>query len=56
MEKKLLKIFLIKLKKNQKKYISTDQLISIIHTELLADFISGMTDRYAINLHKGINT
>ena len=49
----MLKIFFIKLKKNQRKFIQKDQLKKDSN-RVIADFISGMTDRYAINLYKGI--
>ena len=39
---------------NTKKYISTDLLKKEQKERLIADFIAGMTDRYAINLHKKI--
>jgi len=55
MEKKIVKNLFNKIKKKPKKYISTDQLMND-ENRAIADFISGMTDRYAINLHKGINT
>ena len=53
MEKKSLKIFLIISKKKPKKFITAKQ-ISDDENRGIADFISGMTDRYAINLYKGI--
>jgi dGTPase len=53
--KKIVKNLFNKIKKKPKKYISTDQLMND-ENRAIADFISGMTDRYAINLHKGINT
>ena len=42
-----------KIKRKPKKFISTEQLKKD-ENRAIADFISGMTDRYAINLHKGI--
>ena len=42
-----------KVKKNPKKFISKDQL-SINKYRAISDFISGMTDRYAINLYNSI--
>ena len=39
---------------NTKKYISNDLLKKEQKERLIADFIAGMTDRYAINLHKKI--
>ena len=40
-----------RIKKNPKKYISKDQLAKNKY-RAISDFISGMTDRYAINLNK----
>ena len=40
--------------KNPKKYISRDSFNKKIKERVVADFIAGMTDRYAINLHKKI--
>ena len=40
--------------KNPKKYISKDSFNKKIKERVVADFIAGMTDRYAINLHKKI--
>jgi dGTPase len=51
--KKIVKNLFHKIKKTPKKYMTTDQL-NIDSNRAIADFISGMTDRYAINLHKGI--
>ena len=39
-----------KIKQNPKKFISKEQL-SLNKYRAISDFISGMTDRYAINLH-----
>ena len=39
---------------NTKKYISRELLKNEQKERLIADFIAGMTDRYAINLHKKI--
>ena len=39
---------------NPKKYISRELLKNEQKERLIADFIAGMTDRYAINLHKKI--
>ena len=41
----------IKLKKNPRKFLSNEQ-ISMDKFRAISDFISGMTDRYAINLNK----
>jgi len=40
--------------KNPKKYISKDLFVNDRKERVIADFIAGMTDRYAINLHKKI--
>ena len=51
--KKIIKDLFHKIQKNPKKFIINDQLKDNAN-RAIADFISGMTDRYAINLHKGI--
>jgi dGTPase len=51
--KKIIKNLFHKIKKSPKKFMNVDQL-KIDSNRAIADFISGMTDRYAINLHKGI--
>jgi dGTPase len=51
--KKIVKNLFNKIKKTPKKFIPTNQLNKDVN-RAIADFISGMTDRYAINLHKGI--
>jgi len=40
--------------KNSKKYINNDLLKNGKKERAISDFIAGMTDRYAINLHKNI--
>ena len=40
--------------KNSRKYISRDLFKNEEKERVIADFIAGMTDRYAINLHKEI--
>ena len=45
--------YLDKIKKNPKKFISKEDL-NINKYRAISDFISGMTDRYAINLYNGI--
>jgi dGTPase len=40
--------------KNPKKYISKDLFKNQTKERVIADFIAGMTDRYAINLYKKI--
>ena len=42
-----------KIKKDPRKYLSKEQL-SNDHYRAISDFISGMTDRYAINIYKSI--
>ena len=48
--KKIIKKLFDKIKKDPKKFISKEQL-SLDKYRAISDFISGMTDRYAINLH-----
>ena len=40
--------------KNSKKHINSDLFKNEKKERVIADFIAGMTDRYAINLHKKI--
>ena len=49
--KSIVKKLFEKIKLNPKKFISKEQL-SKDKYRAISDFISGMTDRYAINLHK----
>ena len=42
------------LSKNPRKYISKDLFKNEMKERVIADFIAGMTDRYAINLYKKI--
>ena len=49
--KKIIKELFIHLLKNPKKYISKDIFIETTKERAISDFIAGMTDRYAINLH-----
>jgi len=51
--KKIVSRLFYKIKSNPRKFISIDQLKNDPN-RAIADFISGMTDRYAINLNKGI--
>ena len=51
--KSIIKKLFNKIKKNPKKFISKEQL-STNKYRAISDFISGMTDRYAINLHNNI--
>ena len=48
--KSIIRKLFYKIKKNPKKFISKEQLIKDKH-RAISDFISGMTDRYAINLY-----
>ena len=52
--KRVIKDLFKYLSKNPKKYISKDLFKNEQKERVIADFISGMTDRYAINLHKKI--
>jgi len=51
--KKIVNKLFYEIKNEPKKFIAADQL-KIDANRAIADFISGMTDRYAINLHKSI--
>ncbi|MDC1112327.1 deoxyguanosinetriphosphate triphosphohydrolase [Candidatus Pelagibacter sp.] len=51
--KLIIKKLFSKIKQNPKKFISKEHL-SIDKYRAISDFISGMTDRYAINLHNNI--
>ena len=51
--KKIINKLFYKIKNKPKKFIPVDQLKNDPN-RAIADFISGMTDRYAINLHKNI--
>ena len=51
--KKIIKKLFDKIKKDPKKFISKEQL-SLDKYRAISDFISGMTDRYAINLYNKI--
>ena len=50
--KKIIKNLFNKLNKNPKKYIRNDLLKTGIKERVIADFIAGMTDRFAINLNR----
>ena len=52
--KKILNDLFIYLLKNSKKHISNDMFKNGREERVIADFIAGMTDRYAINLHEKI--
>ena len=49
--KKIIKKLFLEIKKNPNKFLTTDQLKRDKH-RAIADFVSGMTDRFAINLHR----
>jgi len=51
--KKIVNKLFYKIKNKPKKFIPVDQLKNDSN-RAIADFISGMTDRYAINLYKTI--
>ena len=51
--KRIVNKLFYKIKNKPRKFISADQLKNDPN-RAIADFISGMTDRYAINLHKSI--
>ena len=51
--KLIIKILFNKIKLNPKKFITKDQLVKNKY-RAISDFISGMTDRYAINLNKNL--
>jgi len=52
--KKIIKVLFNCLSKNPKKYINVELLKKELKERAVADFIAGMTDRYAINLYKKI--
>ena len=52
--KKIIKALFNYLSKNPKKYINEMLLKNGTKERVIADFIAGMTDRYAINLYKKI--
>ena len=52
--KKIIKNLFNYLSKNPKKHISDELLKKKQKERVIADFIAGMTDRYAINLYKKI--
>ena len=49
--KKIIKKLFLKINKNPKKFLTTAQ-IKLNKHRAIADYISGMTDRYAINLYE----
>jgi len=52
--KRIIKVLFNYLSKNPKKYINEELVKKAPKERVVADFIAGMTDRYAINLHKKI--
>jgi dGTPase len=50
--KKIIKNLFNNLNKNPKKYIRNDLLKTDVKERVIADFIAGMTDRFAINLNR----
>ena len=52
--KKIVKDLFIYLLKNPKKYINKELFIDKEETRVISDFIAGLTDRYAIDLHRKI--
>ena len=52
--KKIIRVLFNYLSKNPKKYINSELLKEDQKERVVADFIAGMTDRYAINLYKKI--
>ena len=52
--KKIVSKLFYRIKNKPKKFIATEQLKNDAN-RAIADFISGMTDRYAINLQKSIS-
>ena len=52
--KKIINDLYVYLSRNSKKYISKELFKNESKERVIADFIAGMTDRYAINLHKKI--
>ena len=52
--KKIINDLFNHLSKNPKKYINANLFLKDKKERVIADFIAGMTDRYAINLHRTI--
>ena len=52
--KRIIKVLFNYLSKNPKQYVNEELLKKEPKERVVADFIAGMTDRYAINLHKKI--
>ena len=51
--KKIIKDLFLSIKKKPNRFLTKDQL-KLNKYRAIADFISGMTDRFAINLHRNI--
>ena len=52
--KKIIKHLFNKISQNPKKYINTNSTNKIYKYRAVSDYISGMTDRFAINLYNKI--
>jgi dGTPase len=52
--KEIIRVLFNYLSRNPKKYINSELLKKDLKERVVADFIAGMTDRYAINLYKKI--
>ena len=52
--KEIIRVLFNYLSRNPKKYINSELLKEDLKERVVADFIAGMTDRYAINLYKKI--
>jgi len=52
--KRIIKVLFNYLLKNPKKYINDELLKKELKERVVADFIAGMTDRYAINMYKKV--
>jgi len=52
--KNIIKNLFYIIKKNPRKYLTTQKNLKSSKHRQIADFISGMTDRYAINLYNNL--
>jgi dGTPase len=52
--KRIIKDLFKYISKNPRKHISNELFKNELKERVIADFIAGMTDRYAINMHKKI--
>ena len=52
--KRIIKSLFKKIKNNPKKYIKKENMLKRSKERAISDFIAGMTDRFAINLHNSI--